>query len=177
MKSKEAQGKCGEPFILAFVSSFLLSTKLCPRFFLICFARYIKSFYQSSLENEVGFRDIMNVFLNILAKSFVDERALLTTTLISSCHWKTLVPFCLQKKRPENAFLTLTVTYHILYRKTNYVIHNKGLIRVYYILNELWFKRYIQKCTLFHVLILIIMGWLKIQNFNILRTEHDLSMK
>ena len=68
----------------------------------------------------------MNVFLNILAKSLVDERALLTTTLISSCHWKTLVPFCLQKKRPENAFLTLTVNYHILYRKTNYVIHNNN---------------------------------------------------
>ena len=26
-------------------------------------------------------------------------------TLISSCHWKTLVPFSLQKKRPENALL------------------------------------------------------------------------
>ena len=44
----------------------------------------------------------MNVFRNILAKnqnfkklrhSFVDERALKTTTLISSCHWKTLLPF------------------------------------------------------------------------------------
>ena len=29
---------------------------------------------------------------------------MITTTLISSCHWKTLVPFSLQKKRPENAF-------------------------------------------------------------------------
>ena len=44
----------------------------------------------------------MNVFTNILAKNrnfkklrhgFVDERALITTTLISSCHWKILVPF------------------------------------------------------------------------------------
>ena len=49
----------------------------------------------------------MNVFPNILAKNqnfkklrhwFLDERALITTTLISSCHWKTLVPFCLVKK-------------------------------------------------------------------------------
>ena len=32
--------------------------------------------------------------------------ALITTTLISSCLWKTLVPFCLQKKRPENAFFS-----------------------------------------------------------------------
>ena len=44
----------------------------------------------------------MNLFPNILAKNqyfkklrqgFVDERALITTTLISSCHWKILVPF------------------------------------------------------------------------------------
>ena len=27
-----------------------------------------------------------------------------TTALTSSCHWKTLVPFCLRKKRPENGF-------------------------------------------------------------------------
>ena len=42
---------------------------------------------------------------------FSDERPLITTTLISSCHWKTLVAFYLQKKRPENIFLTLTVNY------------------------------------------------------------------
>ena len=29
---------------------------------------------------------------------------MITNALISCCHWKTLVPFCLQKKRPENAF-------------------------------------------------------------------------
>ena len=55
----------------------------------------------------------MNVSPNILTKNlnikklrhgFVDERAMITTTLIFSCHWKTLVPFCLRKKRPENAF-------------------------------------------------------------------------
>ena len=40
---------------------------------------------------------------------FVDKRAQITTILISSCHWETLVPFCLRKKRPENAFLTLIV--------------------------------------------------------------------
>ena len=43
--------------------------------------------------------------------SFVDERALITTTLISSFHWETLVPSCLRKKRPEDAFLTLIVNY------------------------------------------------------------------
>ena len=61
-----------------------------------------KRFYQSSLGNEVDFMDIMNVSPNILAKNqnfkklrhgFVDERAMITTTLKSSCHWKTLVLF------------------------------------------------------------------------------------
>ena len=55
----------------------------------------MKGFYQSSLGNEIDFRDIMNVSPNILAKNqnfkklrhgFVDERALITTTLISYCY-------------------------------------------------------------------------------------------
>ena len=59
------------------------------------FAREIKDFYQSSLGNEVDFRDIMNISSNILAKNsnfqklkhgFIDERALITTTLVSLCH-------------------------------------------------------------------------------------------
>ena len=58
----------------------------------------------------VHFTNILNVSTNILAKNknfqklrhdFVDERAIIATT-ISSCHWKTLEPFCLQKKRTEN---------------------------------------------------------------------------
>ena len=62
----------------------------------------------------------MNVFPNILAKSqnfkklrhgFVDERPMITTTLIYSCQCKILVPFCLRMKRPKNAFLTLAVNY------------------------------------------------------------------
>ena len=95
------------------------------RFLLNCFIQEIKDFYQSSLGNEVDFRDITNVSPNILVKNyifkelrhgFVDERALITT-LISFCHWKTLVPFCLQKKRPENAFLTLIMNYHRIIQK------------------------------------------------------------
>ena len=90
------------------VFSCLLSIKPCLIFLLICFARKIKGFYQSSLVNEVDFREIMNVSSNILAKDWnfknlrhglVDERALITTTLISSCHWKTVVPFYLRKER------------------------------------------------------------------------------
>ena len=45
------------------------------------------------------------------------ERALITMTLTSSCHWKTFAPFYLQKKRPENAFLTLIVNYGKIVQK------------------------------------------------------------
>ena len=51
------------------IFSCLSSTKLCLRFLLNCFVREIKGFYQSSLGNEVDFRDIMNVSPNILAKN------------------------------------------------------------------------------------------------------------
>ena len=78
------------------------------------------------LENEVDFMDIMNVFPNNLAKNqnfkklsngFVDERAQITTTLTSFCHWKTLVPFCLRKKKPEKAFLILILNYRKIVQK------------------------------------------------------------
>ena len=70
-------------------------------FILAFFAREIKGFYKSSLKNKVDFRDITNVSPNILAKNqnlkkqsydFVDERVLITTTLILFCHWKSLAP-------------------------------------------------------------------------------------
>ena len=35
-----------------------------------------------------------------LRKTFVHEKAMITTTLIFSCYWKSLLPFYLQKKRP-----------------------------------------------------------------------------
>ena len=35
---------------------------------------------------------------------------MIKTTLMSSCHWKTLVPFCLRKKRSENTILILNRT-------------------------------------------------------------------
>ena len=96
------------------------------RFLLNYFVQEIKGFYQSSLGGEVNFRDIMNVYPNIFAKNwnfkklrhyFVDERALITTALTSSCHWKTLLPFYLQKKRDEKAFLTLIVNYRKIAQK------------------------------------------------------------
>ena len=83
------------------------SAKPCLRFCFICLAQEIKGFYHNSLGNEVDFRDIMNVSPIMLAKNqnfnklrhgFLDERALILTTLISSCHLKTLVPFSCRRK-------------------------------------------------------------------------------
>ena len=76
----------------------------------------------------------MNVSPNILAKnenlkklrwkSFVDERAMITTPLYSSCNWKTLLPFCLLKKRPWIIPKS--------YRKTNYAIQNNRKLAIYW---------------------------------------------
>ena len=69
-----------------------------------------------------------------------DERAIITTTLISSCHWKTLVPVYLQKKRPENTFLTLTVNYCKIVQK-NKLCHPKqqqiGYLMIYDVIYSL----------------------------------------
>ena len=103
--------------------------KTVSQIFLTCFARKIKGFYQSSLGNEVDFRDIMNVSPNILAKKqnfkklrhgLVDKRAMITTTTISSCHCKALAPFCLRKKITENPFLTLTLNDHKFVQKNKW---------------------------------------------------------
>ena len=51
------------------VFSCLWSTKPFLRFLLIRFAWETKGFYQSSLGNEVDFKDIMNVSPNVWAKS------------------------------------------------------------------------------------------------------------
>ena len=71
-----------------------------------------------------------------------------TTTLISSAHWKTLVPFCLRRKRTENALLTLTVNYRKIVQKKIIMpfkrtekldwktfVFQKTIAGVYYILN------------------------------------------
>ena len=49
---------------------------------------------------------------------------MIKTTLTSSCHWKTLEPFWLRKKRPENALLTLTENYRKIVQK-NKLCHLK----------------------------------------------------
>ena len=123
----------GNVYIGTIVFSFVSSIKPCVRYPLNGFFKEIKGFCQSSFGNEADFRDIMNVSLNILAKNqifkklrhdFVDEGAMIKTTLMSSCHWKTLVPFCLRNKRSENAVLTLIVSYHKILQK-NKLFHLK----------------------------------------------------
>ena len=59
----------------------------------------------------------LKIKISKLRHGFADERALIRTRLISFCHWKTLAPFCLRKKRPENAFLTLIMNYRKIVQK------------------------------------------------------------
>ena len=51
------------------IFNYLLSTRPFLRFLLNCFVREITGFYQSSLGNEVDFRDIIKVSPNVLAKN------------------------------------------------------------------------------------------------------------
>ena len=123
----------GNVYIGIIVFIYLSRTKHCLRFPLSCFIREIKGFYQSSFGNEVDFRGIMNVSLNVLAKNsnfknlwhrFEDGRAMIKATLMSSCHWKTLIPFYLWKKRPENALITLTMNYRKFVQKNKLRLQN-----------------------------------------------------
>ena len=68
LKSKKVQS-ISEKVYFGIIFSCLSSTKLCFRFLLNFFVQEIKGFYQSSIGNEVYFRDIMNVSPNILAKN------------------------------------------------------------------------------------------------------------
>ena len=102
-------------FDIIFFSSFS-STKPCIEFLLICFAREIKAFIRFHEEVKLisltWFPQKSRLKIKIFKKLkhyFVDERATISTTLISFCHRKTLAPFRMWKKRPGNAFLKLAV--------------------------------------------------------------------
>ena len=47
---------------------------------------------------------------------------MIITALTPCCHRKTLAPFCLRKKSPENAFLTLTVNYRKVVQKKKQIM-------------------------------------------------------
>ena len=129
LKSSKVQGIFEKMLIWHYYLQLCFVYKTVLRFLLNWFVREIKEFYQSSLRNEVDFRDIMNVSPNILAKNqnfkklrlcSVDESVLITTALISPSHCKTLVLFCLRKKRPGNAFLTIIVNYRKIVQKNKW---------------------------------------------------------
>ena len=82
LKSKKIHGIFGETFIFIIVFSCPSSKKPCLRFLFVCSAREIKGFYQSSVGNEVDFRDIMNVSPNIFAKNQNFKK------LRQFCRWK-----------------------------------------------------------------------------------------
>ena len=68
-RAKKYKAYPGNIYFHIIVVSCLSSTKPFLEFLLICFAREIKGFYQSSLENEIDIRDIMNISANMLAKN------------------------------------------------------------------------------------------------------------
>ena len=63
---------------------------------------------------------------------FEDKRAMIKTTLMSSCHWKPLYIFACERKdlKCENALFTFTVNIAKLYRKTNYTIQNNNKLAI-----------------------------------------------
>ena len=58
-------------------------------------------------------------------------------TLISSCHWKTVVvTFRLRKEGPENAFLTLIVNYRKIVQKNKCYSKQQQIVylMIYYVI-------------------------------------------
>ena len=115
------QGIFREMFILALLFSAVFRLPIHVQDFFYFFLPRKKAF--TSVPQEM--RLISWTFnFKKLRQSFVDARAMITIALTSSCHWKTLVFFCLRKKRPGKAFLTLTVNYCKIIQK-NKLCHSK----------------------------------------------------
>ena len=135
LKGKKVQGIFGETFILVLLSStaiFCLQNRVSIYLNLFC------------SEKKVDFRDIMDVSPDILAKNlnfeklrhfFIYEKALITTTSISSYHWKTLIPFCLRKKKLENAFLTLILNHRKIVQKKKFM---PSKTTINWLFNDMW---------------------------------------
>ena len=108
LKSKKVQGILGKIFILVLSSAvFRLQNGVSDFFQILLFGRlktFIKwGWFQGHYWTLPQISWLKNKISKNWEKGFVDQRALTTTILIFSCHWKTLVTFCLQKKRLENA--------------------------------------------------------------------------
>ena len=117
LKSKKVEDIFGNTFIFSFV--YKTVSQISFKLFFSGDKRLLSDFLR-----EWGWFQGHNERFKKLRHGFVHETALITTALISSCHWKTLVPFCLRKKRLENAFLTLIVNYRKIVQE-NKLYHPK----------------------------------------------------
>ena len=100
-RAKRYTVNSGNVYFGIIVFSCFSSSKSCLRFPSIIFAWEINGFCHITWQNEVDFRDIMNLSPNSLVKNF-----------------------CLENKRLENVFLTLTVNYCKIAQK-NKLCHSK----------------------------------------------------
>ena len=120
MMIKKVQGIFGETFILKLSTSavFLLQNCVSNLFLFVSLGRFNRRdvYCPKRLGSRLKFQKTEN--------GFADKRPLIKMTLICSCHWKILVPFCLRKKRPENTSFKLTVNCHKIIQK-NYLCHQK----------------------------------------------------
>ena len=104
LKSKKVQGIFRKMFILKMSFVYKTVSHIFLKLFYLGEKRLLSEFlrkwgwfqghnehFPKYLGSKLKFQKLRN--------GFVDERALKTTTVISSCHWKTLVPFCLQKEK------------------------------------------------------------------------------
>ena len=130
---EEQKGIFEEMFLLTLSSLAVFLLQNCASNF-FCFAWEIKGFYQISWGNKTDFTNMICFPKYLcpwwkfqkLRHSFVDERAMITTTLVSSCCWKTLVAFDLWKKIHEDSFQNQVWIVIKLYRKTIYAIQNNS---------------------------------------------------
>ena len=97
-EQKGEEGIFGQMFILALSSLAVFCLQNCASDF---------NLFWSGDQRLFHFTDIMNISSNILAKNqnfkklrhgFMDTRTMIAMALISSCRWKTLVPFLLMKE-------------------------------------------------------------------------------
>ena len=122
----------GNVYFGIIIFSCLSSAKQSLRFLLICFVREIKGFYRSLLGNEVDFTDIMNIYLNVLAKKKFQKTETLTFRWKSKDYNNINVflsleipcTFLLAKEKTWKTFLTLRVSHSKIVQK-NKLCHAK----------------------------------------------------
>ena len=124
----------GKVYFGIIVFTCLSSTKPCLRFLLICFCSWDKKLLVEFLRKWglfQGYNERFPKYLDWKLKFQKPETRFCrwkstdnNHILVSSCHWKTVVTFCLRKERTEKAFLTLIVSYCKIVQK-NKLCHPK----------------------------------------------------